>query len=541
MPITGTAHALMHSRLGLARLGAARLDYFQPVVVISLYGVVQTGNVHVQGCQIQQSLDGDPDTCQLTVSGITPVAGNRLTISLGQADNTPQHTWFKGVILKVKSSHVQNSTILLHEVDAQDATYLLNHRKVTLVWPSTSISQIVSDVMFAYANSTITGLSTDIETNLPIEADFTATNEDVTDVLDRLAALCGAHWWIDSRTLYFTTQAQTGATPITDGMAGVGYRDMSVSSSISDRQTYVTSRGGGGSTLIRVPWGIANSFPVSDASMYLANGQLLGTVSNTAVGSITWFPELQWTGLVLTYQQAVHVPQGVSTLVVNAAAALATNLVVSDASAFPNTGWAEVSGMYFRYTSKTNLGGSWRLSGIPANTGYGSLLADVQINDVVTAVPSILGITSGLLRDIPAGEQVYMAYLAIASDARTDFAARLGAGHDGAVEGLISDGRISADEALSRAVAFLTTYANSQSSVSFTTRDKTMNVGREVSVNLSSPSVNGTFLIQSVTIDMSEPRGRETMTFPVRMVDAASRRITFERLIKRLKNLEGRT
>jgi hypothetical protein len=99
----------------------------------------------------------------------------------------------------------------------------------------------------------------------------------------------------------------------------------------------------------------------------------------------------------------------------------------------------------------------------------------------------------------------------------------------------ISDGRWSITEATARANAELSLRKDPLVTVSFTSRDPSMQSGRDVTLTITSPAISGTFKIQRVTITELGLSGPTGFLFPLRQVEASSRRYSFEDLLRRIR------
>ena len=71
-------------------------------------------------------------------------------------------------------------------------------------------------------------------------------------------------------------------------------------------------------------------------------------------------------------------------------------------------------------------------------------------------------------------------------------------------------------------------------SVTYETRDQTTKSGRDITIALTAPAISGTFKIQRTGISQVDPLMR---LWPVRSVDASSRKFTFEQLLRLVKGV----
>lgn len=220
-----------------------------------------------------------------------------------------------------------------------------------------------------------------------------------------------------------------------------------------------------------------------------------------------------------------------------ATAAGATSLAVDDLSIFGSSGWAEAPGSQrFRYTGRSASSGAGTLTGIPAS-GIGSLTAPVRAG-TVKVMPHLTGIpgsgAGSILYAINMGDQVNVLVQRDDTTAQTNMAGFTGG--DGIVEHFLSDGRWSIAECQVRGDAELTQDKDPRSTVTFETRDQTVRVGRTISFTLSSPSINSTQKIQTVTLSDIAVSGGLMRAFPLRSVDSSSRRFSFEDLVRQIRS-----
>jgi hypothetical protein len=124
----------------------------------------------------------------------------------------------------------------------------------------------------------------------------------------------------------------------------------------------------------------------------------------------------------------------------------------------------------------------------------------------------------------------------VVNDAAAQAALAARVGGDGVSEMFISDGTIGITEATARANAELSLRKDPLETVTFTSRDPSMQSGRDVTLTITSPAISGTFKIQRVTITELGLQGPTGFLFPLRQVEASSsRRYSFEDLLRKLK------
>ena len=267
MPITGSTTGKSYARLGKMRLGATRLDYYQPWFKVLINGIDQSGKVRIEGATITQNLDGQPDTATLRVSGMTPTKGQELKIYMGDTDVA--HCLFAVHILSVKTVYEGGlATNVAYDLACIDYTWRLNDKKILKKYTSTSASAIVTDLASTYASWITT---TNVASGLATLDEITFTNEDVTDALDRIAARVGGYWYLDcGKDLHFFTNENLVAQPVTDA-APKGWQIDHLDVDLSQVRTRAIVRGGGSNASADVPAG-ATTLPVVDGVWYSASG-----------------------------------------------------------------------------------------------------------------------------------------------------------------------------------------------------------------------------------------------------------------------------
>jgi hypothetical protein len=623
MPLATGQKSQKVARLGVMRLGATRLGWYQPWIKLYVNGVLAT-RARVSGATITDELNHEPNTASFNVSGIVPLAGQSVTIQCGDTDLT--HQLFGGRIIAVnKTYEAEKPANVIYNCHAIDPTWLLNRRKVTKKYTSQSATAIALDVISSFTSGVTT---VNVAAGLATIDEITFTNEDVTDALTRICERIGGYWYIDySGDVHLFLSETVTAFPITTaaprGMAGLAQN-----TDLSQIATRILSRGGGSNALSDISIGAA-TIPIGEASWYGASGTVEvgqqqvtysgvaagGTGSSTGYlappaaisivggsgGSLTAGATYIVAGTYVTAEgetssgvtssvtlggaqneilySSFAVPAdpkvtlkriyisdanaGIATLkkftdvaiattsgviagtgtgaipTTNAAgfgaiatAAGSTSLPVEDCAQFlSGGGWAEApGGQVFSYTGRSVSSGPGSLTGIPAS-GPGSLTAAVRAG-TVSALAHLTG-CAGIVNAINSGDPVNI--LVIINDAAAQTALAALVGGDGIHEMFISDGRWSITEATARANAELSLRKDPLVTVSFTSRDPSMQSGRDVTLTMTSPSIVGTFKIQRVTITQLGLGGPTGFIFPFRQVEASSRRYSFEDLLRQIK------
>jgi hypothetical protein len=251
MPISGSTKALEYSRLNVMRLGASRLDYYQPTVKISINGSDRTKQTIFNGATITQLQDGTPDTATFQVtfrSGTAPAKGQEIKVALGLSDTA--HYVFAGHIEAVRQMYPGHpgASRTVYDLTCIDYTWLLNRRKVTKRYTNQTATAIVLDLMGTFTSGFTTN---NVEAGLATIDEITFTEEDVTDALDRLSKRIGGGWVLDyGKDLHFGVNIDTiQAGPITDSATRQA-RDIRPTTDLSQVRTRIKYEGEGSTALV---------------------------------------------------------------------------------------------------------------------------------------------------------------------------------------------------------------------------------------------------------------------------------------------------
>jgi hypothetical protein len=265
------------ARLGVMRLGASRLNTYQPWVKVLIDGVDRTASnqvLNTSEAQITVTLaqGQEPSVATFRVKGFAPAMWQQVLIYVGDTDAA--HCLFRGQVLAVDAVVDGAPTSVSYDVSCIDRTPLLDRRRVLRQYGTQSATAIVLDIMSRYT----TGFTTDhVDVALPDIDEITFKNDHVSDALTRVAERIGAYWWIDAGDdLHFTTSQEETAGTITSGsLEGVRTaRDLAKSEDYSQVVTRVWSRGGGATAVEEVSPGSA-IIKVEDVSWYAASGGLV--------------------------------------------------------------------------------------------------------------------------------------------------------------------------------------------------------------------------------------------------------------------------
>jgi hypothetical protein len=212
----------------------------------------------------------------------------------------------------------------------------------------------------------------------------------------------------------------------------------------------------------------------------------------------------------------------------------ASTLVVAGTGAFSTAGgWAIVGNgqQVIRYTGITGSS----LSGIPAS-GDGAITASIAYNSTITEAPQLTGIPASgagsiqfrILKGDPVNLWVQRDDLAVQALLAALLTSATAGTHDGIIEDVLQDRRLSYTEAVARGDAHLALRNQVEVSLAYTVRDINTHAGRRVPVNVAVPSaLTGDFEIQAVTIAHFAPA-----LFPRRTVRAARSHFSFEDLLR---------
>jgi hypothetical protein len=209
----------------------------------------------------------------------------------------------------------------------------------------------------------------------------------------------------------------------------------------------------------------------------------------------------------------------------------ATAILVSSVSPFTATGgWVRVGERVLRFTGLS--GSSLVLAEpLPSTLSYG---AEIVNAPHLTGIPPS-GQTGAIVEPIAKGDQAFL-FLSVQDQAAID-ALAAATGGDGLRDEFLTDGRLGLLELTARVQATLTMRKGPLVTVTFETRDPAVTVGKTITFNTTDPPIVGTFLIQRVTISDFQAKGSIGRPSPLRVVEASSRRYTFDDLVQQIKLL----
>lgn len=199
----------MEARLGLMRLGASRLGYYQPNAVMTIAGV--TPHLRIAGLRIRDGINDAPNTCGFTVDGTAPVGGQDVQLGLG--DLTVARRLFAGTIQTVDAIYEGKPAHRAWRVGCTDYTALANNRRPFGEFLSTSATTIAQWLVTNFASGFT---STHVEAGLPNVSVAFNGEEDVAACVSQLAKLIGGYWYWDyGKSLHlFLTETTDAPDPV---------------------------------------------------------------------------------------------------------------------------------------------------------------------------------------------------------------------------------------------------------------------------------------------------------------------------------------
>lgn len=537
MPIlSGNEKAKMVARLGVMRLGASRLDYYQPSVHVTVDGVDATDKMRISGVTINDYLDGTPNTMSCRMEGIALEVGQEIKVALGEMDAA--HILFAGHILELTQIYEDIEANVAYDLTCIDYTWLLDRRLVTATYTSTSATAIAQALI---TDNTSGFTSTHVEAGLATIDEITFTLTPVSECLNQLARRGGWYWLIDpDKDLHFgTTIDRTTAVPVTDSHKA-GLRNLKWSNDLSQVKTRVTAMGRTTTALATVT---GSDIPITDPTPLIGNYAGTSFVE-TAGGRRHAYSGVD--GPDVIYQYVTPALYGAYfTLGTGRPAGTDTiNGIVSSPEAAERLNalagtfgviWLECAGQIFSAGSVIGYAGypstALTFSGIPGAGEPHGISVDLPTNAIVRFC-NTLRLAENLTEPINAGETIRVGLTLDASaDAKAALAAAVGG--DGIHEESIEDPNWSIGEMYLEAYARLNLVSDPLVSARYTTRDQTNRSGRTVSITLGAPTnLSGTLRLQQVTITQL---GESADVFPLRQVEASSRRFSLEDLLRQIK------
>jgi hypothetical protein len=314
---------------------------------------------------------------------------------------------------------------------------------------------------------------------------------------------------------------------------------------------YVFAQSGFGSVAVRkIP--ISKAPGVTSRKLYrtTANGsalKLLTTIGNntaTEYGDVTADASLGVApptsdGSGIKDEGQVNV--GATALVVSSTVPFEADAILTG----PNPGgWVRTGGMVIRYTGIA----SGQLTGIPAS-GLGAITATIRYGAQVLVQPRLIGVpatgTGALTLPIRKGDTVTIRLEQTDTAAQTAMAERLklpgqaAVAADGIIELVITDTRLGLVELAAQIAATLRERKDPHVTLTFESRDPSLQVGRLITVTIASPPISGTFRIQRIAFSEIAISGGRATVLPLKTVEATNKLYTFADLVRQLRGREG--
>jgi len=216
MALSGSQKAYQYAIAAGCRSGTTRSDYYRPFGKVTINGTVRSRMVN-DDLRISDALNDQPNLCNFTCQGFTPVRGQEIVISLGTSSNRI----FAGHILTVSPSAPNKDQRVTWTVDCVDYTWLLQARRITgRRYTNSTPSTIIADLM-TFAPS---GFTSSVETGLDNVAEFTTNHaETLMQALVRLMKMAskssrkGGYVYVDYNkvvTAYVTPPSTNNPVPL---------------------------------------------------------------------------------------------------------------------------------------------------------------------------------------------------------------------------------------------------------------------------------------------------------------------------------------
>jgi hypothetical protein len=207
-------------------------------------------------------------------------------------------------------------------------------------------------------------------------------------------------------------------------------------------------------------------------------------------------------------------------------------------------GWVRVGDLVIRYSGTA----ANKLTGIPA-AGPGAITAAIRYGAQVLVQPRLIGIpasgTGAIVAPIKKGDTIALrvevqddAAIAVMAE-RLKVPGQAAVTADGIIEEFVSDGRFGLVELTAHCRATLLEHKDPSRTLTFTSRDDSLQVGRLLAVTISTPPIAGTFRIQRVTFSEIAITGGLGRVRPLRTVEATTKLFTFTNLLRQLRGREG--
>jgi len=265
----------------------ATLATYTATPTVLLNGTDVTRAVFTGSAQLTLAL-GQPKSFTCTLDGrlVTPVRGQSVVIADDGTNATVR--WFGGTLTDVSVTIDRTANALRYDCVAQDYRWLIDrYETITRNWYHVGINRIVRDIVDGYTNGGFTvGYVPAALGTLDV---FSAVNERVWSVLERLAAAAGAYVDVDAdkRVHLFVTPDHQSAGTVSLTNTSNNIAQLRVGADITDIATRVRVIAAGTVTRTPVASG-ATDLPVVDVTPFGTSGTLLlGTEYLSYTGTTT--------------------------------------------------------------------------------------------------------------------------------------------------------------------------------------------------------------------------------------------------------------
>lgn len=458
------------TQLTSSRPPAPLIDTAKVTFVVN--GVDVTHFVRKLESEISETQNQGAPQASIVVRGLTPVEGQRITIT----DTVIGATLFDGQIVSVDLVKRRASTRAWYRLECDQWGKLFDRRLVYDVELPLNIDTIVTHLV----GSNTSGFTyTNVQSGLTATT-FKASGDRMTQCLQRLASLVHAVFRIlPTKDVYFRTTTNLAA-PVALSTTNKRFKDLHYVRRISDLRTRVYARGASTSVLADVQaW--MQSVPLQSIALF--TGAALIILDG------------------LRYSVSNFQSGGIGSTLSSSANAGDTTLHLASTINFTYTGWALINGQYVYWNGKTN-GSPGTLFNVPP-TGTGALISTMPSGASIVTVPS--AVVSPSNAALPAGAS---AQLVVQSDdvpAQAALAALEGGDgiHEFDIENTQADS-VGALQALG--AAELAVGKNVIESASYISEDENAQVGAVQAIAL--PGVSTSLPITSVRIHWVPGRGR---------------------------------
>jgi hypothetical protein len=277
----------MHARLHVMRLGASRLAYVAPTLVVIIGGidVAQARVLRLASLQIVDHLDGEPNLATFRLhKTFTPTPGQEIQIGLGSRE--PAQLIFAGHIQTVRKVYEGDTPAhVAYDITAMSYEWLLNKQMVTTRYVNQSATAIATDLIQRFTTDGFT--TARVTLGLPVLDELTLTFARVSEALDTLARRIGGYWYVDyGRALHLFITPTESAHAIVDANVHSA-ADIALTTDVAAARTRVIVQGAGARTTAPVAVGVT-LVPVDSTAPFSASGgtAIQGTTRLTYTGRV---------------------------------------------------------------------------------------------------------------------------------------------------------------------------------------------------------------------------------------------------------------